>query len=61
MSRLEFERLHHNLKRLDLITFESIMDNHLEIAPKDAVLDNLFYIYMTLPIFPGIFSKLLYA
>jgi len=35
MSRLEFERLHHNLKQLDLITFESILDNYLEIAAKN--------------------------
>lgn len=35
MSCLEYERLHHNLKRLDLITFESILDNYLEIAAKD--------------------------
>lgn len=35
MSRLEFERLHNNLKRLDLVTFESIMDNYPEIAAKN--------------------------
>ena len=35
MSQLEYERLHHNLKLLDLITFESILDNYLEIAAKD--------------------------
>lgn len=36
MSRLEYERLHHNLKLLDLITFESILDNYLEMAAKDS-------------------------
>ena len=36
MSRLEYERLHHNLKLLDLITFESILDNYLEMATKDS-------------------------
>jgi len=35
MSRLEYERFHHNLKLLELITFESILDNYLEIAAKD--------------------------
>ena len=35
MSQLEYESLHHNLKLLDLITFESILDNYLEIAAKD--------------------------
>ena len=35
MSKLEYERLHHNLKLLNLITFESILDNYLEIAAKD--------------------------
>ena len=35
MSKLEYERLHHNLKLLNLITFESILDNYLEIASKD--------------------------
>jgi DNA replication protein DnaC len=35
MSSLEYERLHHNLKLLDLITLESILDNYLEIAAKD--------------------------
>jgi DNA replication protein DnaC len=35
MSQLEYERLHHNLLLLDLITFESILDNYLEIAAKD--------------------------
>jgi len=36
VSRLEYERLHHNLKLLDLITFESILDNYLEMAAKDS-------------------------
>jgi len=35
VSQLEYESLHHNLKLLDLITFESILDNYLEIAAKD--------------------------
>ena len=35
MSQQEYERLHHNLLLLDLITFESILDNYLEIAAKD--------------------------
>ena len=35
MSSLEYERLHHNLRLLDLITFESILDNYLEIAVKE--------------------------
>ena len=33
---MEYERLHHNLKLLDLITFESILDNYLEMATKDS-------------------------
>lgn len=46
MTRLEYERLHHNLKQLDLITFESIMDNYLEIAAKNekSVLEILDYL-----------------
>src|SRR5512136_2296495 len=32
---MEYERLHHNLKLLNLITFESILDNYLEIASRD--------------------------
>ncbi len=36
MSSLEYERLHHNLKLLDLITIESILDNYLEIAAKES-------------------------
>jgi DNA replication protein DnaC len=35
MSHLEYERLHHNLKHLKLMTFESILDNYLEVAAKD--------------------------
>ena len=35
MSSLEYERLHHNLRLLDLITFKSILDNYLEIAVKE--------------------------
>lgn len=35
MSGLIYERLHHNLKLLKLTTFESILDNYLEIAAKD--------------------------
>ena len=36
MSQLEYERLHHNLKLLNLIAFDSILDNYLEIAAKDS-------------------------
>ena len=36
MSQFEYERLHHNLKLLDLITFESILDNYLEVATKES-------------------------
>ncbi len=36
MSRLEYERLHHNLKHLDLVTIESILDNYLEIAANES-------------------------
>jgi DNA replication protein DnaC len=35
MSNFEYERLHHNLKLLKLGTFESILDNYLEIAAKE--------------------------
>jgi DNA replication protein DnaC len=35
VSKLEYERLHHNLKLLNLITLESILDNYLEIASRD--------------------------
>jgi hypothetical protein len=32
---LEYGRLHHNLKLLNLATFESILDNYLKIASND--------------------------
>jgi len=35
VSQLEYERLHHNLKFLELMTFESILDNYLEVATND--------------------------
>jgi len=35
MSGLVYERLHHNLKILKLTTFESILDNYLEISIKE--------------------------
>jgi DNA replication protein DnaC len=35
MTNFEYERLHHNLKLLKLRTFESILDNYLEIATKE--------------------------
>lgn len=35
MSGLVYERLHHNLKNLKLMTFESILDNYLELAAKE--------------------------
>jgi DNA replication protein DnaC len=35
VSQLEYERLHPNLKFLELMTFESIPDNYLEVATKD--------------------------
>ena len=35
MSNFEYEKLHHNLKLLKLGTFESILDNYLEIAAKE--------------------------
>jgi DNA replication protein DnaC len=35
MTNFEYERLHHNLKLLKLGTFESILDNYLEIAAKE--------------------------
>ncbi|VVB64824.1 Chromosomal replication initiator protein DnaA [uncultured archaeon] len=35
MSSIAYERLHHNLQLLKLMTFESIMDNYLEMAVKD--------------------------
>jgi len=46
MSHIEYERLHHNLKRLKLMTIESILDNYLEAAANDGkstieILDHL--------------------
>jgi DNA replication protein DnaC len=46
LTNFEYERLHHNLKLLKLRTFESILDNYLEIAAKEkrstiAILDYL--------------------
>ena len=35
MNGFEYERLHRNLKFLKLITFDSILDNYLEIAAKE--------------------------
>jgi len=35
MSNLTYEHLHHNLKLLKLTTFESILDNYLEISIKE--------------------------
>jgi DNA replication protein DnaC len=35
MNELVYEHLHRNLKLLKLVTFESILDNYLEIAAKD--------------------------
>ena len=35
MNGFEYERLHGNLKLLKLITFDSILDNYLEIAAKE--------------------------
>lgn len=35
MTNFEYERLHHNLRLLKLRTFESILDNYLEIAAKE--------------------------
>jgi len=35
MTNFEYERLHHNLKLLKLRTFESILDNYLEIAARE--------------------------
>jgi len=34
MTNFEYKRLHHNLKLLKLGTFESVLDNYLEIAAK---------------------------
>ena len=46
MSTLVYERVHHNLKRLNMGTVEAILDNYLEIAMKEqqsvlAILDHL--------------------
>lgn len=35
MSYIEYERLHHNLKLLKMMTLESILDNYLEAAAND--------------------------
>lgn len=35
MSNIAYEHLHHNLKLLKLTTFESILDNYLEISIKE--------------------------
>ena len=35
MNGLVYEHLHHNLKLLKLMTFESILDNYLELAAKE--------------------------
>jgi DNA replication protein DnaC len=35
MNGFEYERLHRNLRLLKLITFDSILDNYLEIAAKE--------------------------
>lgn len=35
MSNLTYEHLHHNLKLLKLTTFESILDNYLDISIKE--------------------------
>lgn len=48
MSHLEYERLHRNLKILKLVTFETILDNYLEVAAKEErsiieILDYLIY------------------
>ena len=37
MSSLAYERLHHNLKAMKLLTVDSILDNYLEIAVKDGL------------------------
>ena len=47
MSHIEYERLHHNLKILKMMTFESILDNYLEATANDGkstieILDYLF-------------------
>ena len=35
MNGLVYEHLHHNLRLLKLMTFESILDNYLELAAKE--------------------------
>ena len=35
MNGLAYEHLHHNLRLLKLMTFESILDNYLEISAKE--------------------------
>jgi len=40
MNGLSIEHLHHNLKLLKLATFESILDNYLELAAKRRTSDN---------------------
>jgi DNA replication protein DnaC len=47
VNHIEYERLHHNLKILKMMTFESILDNYLEAAANDdkstiEILDYLF-------------------
>jgi DNA replication protein DnaC len=37
MSSLTYERLHHNLNAMKLLTVDSILDNYLEIAAKDGL------------------------
>ena len=37
MSRLTYERLHHNLNAMKLLTVDSILDNYLEIAAKNGL------------------------
>ena len=37
MSSLAYERLHHNLSAMKLLTMDSILDNYLEIAARDGL------------------------
>ena len=37
MSSLAYERLHHNLNAMKLLTMASILDNYLEIAAKEGL------------------------
>jgi DNA replication protein DnaC len=37
MSNLAYERLHHNLKAMKLLTVDSILDNYLEVAARDSL------------------------